>query len=511
MASVPDAFQVAVIGGGITGASAANHLAAAGFSTVLLERSDFASGTSGRSSRLQHCGLTYLTPGRSIWNFLLHPRMALEHLELARRAMRDRSRFVKATPERVRPIKFHVPLYRRDRVPYWKALLGFRLLEFLDKGGVSLEFERLSAGQAAAEPALRGLRDRRDLTGVVRFTEYQFDWPERICLDTILHARDCGAVVRNYADVTRLTAREGGGWRLEVADKRDGTTQTILADCVVNATGAWVDELGAQSGLALPTVNQGLKGTNVAVRLPPEFRGLAFETTLADGNPFYVIPWRDLHYFGPRDEPCTPSAEGFRADEQTILRLIDDFKSVFPGVPLSRGDVLYSWAGVRPRTARARHPDGCEAVLLHDMGKAGAPGYFIYTGGLLMTHRAAGAQIAKAIAGRLKPARPGQPVCFAARPLPADNSGSSLTSGGETVSVAQLRSIAGHEQIRHLDDLMFRRTPLGWSERMGLDVAHAVAEAIADIMGWSSRDIAREVERYEALVAQQFGMEPACT
>jgi glycerol-3-phosphate dehydrogenase len=149
-------------------------------------------------------------------------------------------------------------------------------------------------------------------------------------------------------------------------------------------------------------------------------------------------------------------------------------------------------------------------VLLHDMGKAGAPGYFIYTGGLLMTHRAAGAQIARAIAGRLKPARPGPPVRFAARPLPADNSGPSLTSGGETVSVAQLRAIAEHEQIRHLDDLMFRRTPLGWSEKMGLDVAHAVAEAIADIMGWSSLDIDREVERYEALVAQQFGMEPAC-
>jgi glycerol-3-phosphate dehydrogenase len=127
-----------------------------------------------------------------------------------------------------------------------------------------------------------------------------------------------------------------------------------------------------------------------------------------------------------------------------------------------------------------------------------------------MTHRAAGAQIARAIAGRLKPARPGQPVRFAARPLPADNSGPILTSGGETVSIAQLRAIAEHEQIRHLDDIMFRRTPLGWSERMGLDVANDVAEAIADIVGWSSRDMAREVERYEALVAQQFGMERAC-
>ncbi|MET2827846.1 FAD-dependent oxidoreductase [Mesorhizobium shangrilense] len=508
--AMPADFQVAVIGGGITGASAANHLAAAGFSTVLLERSDFASGTSGRSSRLQHCGLTYLTPGRSIWNFLLHPLMALEHLELARRAMRDRSRFVRASPGQVRPISFNVPLYRKEGIPPWKAKLGFRLLELLDRGGVSLDFQQLGARQAALEPALRGLHDGGDLTGVIRFTEYQFDWPERICLDAVLHARDCGAVVRNYAEVAAIAAAPNGGWHLEVVDKRDGDTHTIFADCVVNATGAWADELTKASGLTLPTVNQGLKGTNVAVRLPPEFRGLAFETTLADGNPFYVIPWRNLHYFGPRDAPCSPSPEGFRADEQTIVDLVEDFRSVFPGVPLSRDDVLYSWAGVRPRTARFGHPDGCEAVLLHDMAKAGAPGYFIHTGGLLMTHRHAGASIAKAVSRRLKPACSGQPVRYVSRTLPTDPSSQPLSTGGTSVSIAQLRFVAEHEQVRHLDDLMFRRTPLGWSERMGLDVAHAVAEAISDIMGWSAREVAVEVDRYKALVAHQFGMELAC-
>lgn len=503
-------FQVAVIGGGITGASAANYLAAAGFDTVLFERADFASGTSGRSSRLQHCGLTYFSPGRSLWNFLTKPRMALEHLELARRAMRDRSRFVRATPERVRPIKFHTPLYRNDGIPAWKARLGFRLLELLDPGGVPLDFELLSSQQALREPALRHLRDPHDLTGVVRFTEYQFNWPERICIDTVLHARECGAYIRNYTQVTAIEPNGDGGWRLRIADGRTGEASTVTAGCIVNTAGAWVDEVASRCGLSLPAVNQGLKGTNVVVRLPPEFRGLAFETALPDGNPFYVIPWGELHYFGPRDEPCAPSPEKFRADEPTIRALLEDFRTALPAIPIKREDVLYSWAGVRPRTARAGHPDGSEAVLLHDMTRAGEPAYYAYTGGLLMTHRHAGASVAAAVARRLRPARPARPVSYAARTGTPDPSAAVLGAGDARGSAAQLRDAARNELAVHLDDLLFRRVPLGWSEGLGLDIARQAAETVADIMGWSPADIDREVERYTAFVAREFGMKQAC-
>lgn len=498
------AFQVAVIGGGVTGASAANHLAAAGFDTILLERGDFASGTSSRSSRLQHCGLTYFSPGRSLWNFLLNPRMAFEHIELARRAMRDRSRFIRATPERLRPIPFYTPLYRRDGIPAWKARLGFRLLEALDPGGVKLDFELLTPQQALREPALRYLRDKQDLAGVIRFTEYQFDWPERICLDTLLHAKDCGAEIRNYAEVTRIAPADSGGWQLTVGK------DIITAECVINATGTWVDETAAQGGLSLRHVNQGLKGTNLAVRLPPEFRGLAIETALPDGNPFYVIPWRDIHYFGPRDEPTNPKPEGFRADEPTIAALIEDFHSALPGIPLTRADVLYSWAGVRPRTARAGHAEGCEAVLLHDMTDKAAAPYYAYTGGLIMTHRHAGASLAEAVAKRLRPARPPQAVRHAARLAAVNTEDPQIRSSDETTSAEHLRFCAEHEMVRHLDDLLFRRVPLGWSPMLGLDAAREAAEIVADILGWTEDDIDREVARYEALVACDFGKVQAC-
>ncbi len=511
-------FQVAVIGGGITGTSAARHLAAAGFRTILLERGDFASGTSSRSSRLQHCGLTYFSPGRSIWNFLLQPRMAIEHLELARRAMRDRSRFVRASPERVRPLRFFTPLYRSDGIPPWKARLGFRLLEMLDPGGVPLDFELLSPEQARGEPALRHLRDSRDLVGAVRFTEYQFNWPERICVDAALNARACGADIRNYADVIAIKEAADGRWHLDVADKRGATKDkedaggisTIAADCIVNATGAWVDQTASQCGLSVRSVNQGLKGTNLVVRLPLEFRRLALETTLPDGNPFYVIPWGDLHYFGPRDEICDASPDGFRADETTILALLQDFRSVFPAISIAREDVIYSWAGVRPRTARPGHPDGCEAVLLHDMSKVGGPAYYTYTGGLLMTHMQTGADIAKAVGKRFRPEHP-QPASYAALTLRPPALRDHPTWNEAELDVAQLRHAARDELVFHLDDLLFRRVPVGWSRRLGLDIAQQAAEAVADIMGWSPATVVQEVERYNKLVAHEFGMTAACT
>ena len=93
-----ETLDVAVIGGGIIGCSAVNHLAAAGYATILLEQYDLAGATSGRTSRLQYCGLSYFSRFRSVLDALKHPRESWEGIELARRAMRDRSGFVRDTP-----------------------------------------------------------------------------------------------------------------------------------------------------------------------------------------------------------------------------------------------------------------------------------------------------------------------------------------------------------------------------------------------------------------------------
>ena len=503
-----DNYDVAVIGGGIIGASAIQHLSAAGFRSVLLEQGDFASATSSRTSRLQHCGLTYFSPSQSLWSFFRNPASAYENLELARRAMRDRSAFVRATPERVKRVPFHFPIYRNGPVPVWKARLGFKALEILDPGCVPLDMELIDPSTARRDPALSHLRNLDDLIGVVRFTEYQFDWPERVCIDAVLNAEDSGASVRNYWRATRIERKGDGTWRVLAHDLHRQIDVSFQAKAVVNAAGIWVDELAKASNLPVPCLNQGAKGTNVAVRLPEEFRGLGFEAVTRTGDPFYIIPWNDLHFFGPKDKPHDASEAGFRADEDEIISLLEDINHFFPDLDLRRKDVLYSWAGVRPRTARAGHPAGSEAVELHDLRSAGLPDYYVYTGGLYMTHRHAGQTIARAVGKLLTPSNASTRISYAARQFPASPAVEMIGHGDASVKVGDLRFGCEREYAKTLEDLMFRRVPIGWSGSMGCDIVHDVAAAVRDVMGWSSAEADQQATQYIEQVRHWFGVSP---
>jgi len=499
-----EAYDVAVIGGGIIGCSAANHLAAAGYRTILMEQLDLAGATSGRTSRLQYCGLSYFSRFRSVLDTLSRPGEAWEGVELARRAMRDRSGFVRQTPERVRPITFFFPLYRDGSIPLWQVRLGFSLLERLDPGGVPLDQSLLSPEEARREPVLAHLRDPDRLVGVMHYTEYQFDWPERICVDAALNAEDNGASIANHTAVTSLARRPDGVWSIATTDRRTSASGSVEARAVVNAAGVWVDDLAAASRLTVPPVNQGCKGTNVMVRLPEAFRGLGFETMTRGGEPFYVIPWDDLHYFGPRNKAHDSSADGFLTSEDEVTGLIDEMNYQFPALGLRRQDVIYSWSGVRPRTARRGHPAGGPAVMLHDFARQGLPGYYVYTGGLLMTHRSAGRAIVAGVARRLAPSGPSRAMPYGARSFPEDHNTPRISPSYPAVSISDLRFACQHEHVQRLEDLMFRRVRLGWSERMGCDIAHDVAREVRDVMGWSSAEADGEADGYIAELRRKY-------
>ncbi len=501
-----DQYDVAVIGAGGIGSSAANHLAAGGFSTILLDKGDIAGATSGRTSRLQYCGLSYFWNFRSLLTAFSHPAQSLQSLELAQRAMRDRTRFVRTTPKRLRPVTFYFPLYRDGGMPVWKVRAGFKMLELLDPGGEPLGLKLLSPSQVRADPLLRHLRAPDQLTGVLRYTEYQFDWPERICADAAMNARDSGAEIATYTPVTRIARGPGGGWEISVTDAARRTERTIRAKSVVNAAGVWVDEISASAGIK--PLNQGAKGVNVVVRLPEEFRGLGFETITRGGEPFYVIPWDDLHYFGPRNRPQSATEDGFLVSEQEIADLIDEMNHHFPAVRVRREDVIYSWAGIRPRTARPGYPAGSSGTMLHDLSGRGAPDYYVYTGGLLMTHRNAGKTIAAAVARRITPSRAARPVPYGVRPFPEDHNTPPVGEHYPGISVSDIRFACANENVTRLDDLMFRRVRLGWTERMGADVAHDVARTVRDVMNWSPEEADAQADRYVAELGRSYGLAP---
>lgn len=239
-------YDTVVVGGGIIAAAAGQHLTAAGYRTLLVERDDYGAGTSSKTSRLQHCGLGYLSAASgSIAAFLAHPRSAIECVSLMRRSMQGRAEFVRLAPERVKPVTFFIPLTPENAISRWKARLTFRLMAASDGGKVPLNLRILSAEEARAHPALQGMVGLKSIRGAMSFTEYQYHWPERIVVDTVMEARAIGMEALNHTAVTGL-AREGDLWRVTLTAAEG--SRDVLARAVVNCAGVWVDEITALAG-----------------------------------------------------------------------------------------------------------------------------------------------------------------------------------------------------------------------------------------------------------------------
>ncbi|WP_421926771.1 FAD-dependent oxidoreductase [Neoaquamicrobium sediminum] len=489
-------YDAVVVGGGIIGAAAGQHLTAAGYHTLLVERDDYGAGTSSRTSRLQHCGLGYLTAASgSIAAFLARPRSAIECFSLMRRAMQGRSEFVRTVSERVRPVTFLIPLTRENAIPRWKARFAFWLMTASDGGRVPLDLCILSAEEARAHPALKGMAGLNGIRGAMTFTEYQYHWPERIVVDTVMKARAIGMEALNHTAVTAL-AREGALWRATLT-AAEGSCD-VLTRAVVNCAGVWVDEVTALAGAPHIRKNVGEKGTNVVLRLPESLRGIGFETITSSGAPFYLIPWDELHYVGPWDSASDGRPEGFRATEGEITAILDQLGRLFPSFELRREDVLYSWAGVRPRSLARDSKGSSPVVREHDLTDEGLPNVFTFTGGLLMTHRDAGRRLTRAVSRRLKPSGPSHPL----DPM-------SLTVKGlDGVTEASVAHAVLNEQARTLSDILRRRLSVGWQPDLGLRHAEAAAHLAASHLGWTPEETAAQVAGFIEETALEFGCRP---
>lgn len=497
-------FDVIVIGGGATGASAAQHLAARGFDTLLVDKGDFGSGTSSRSSRLLYCGLAHLSPDYPIWKFVLHPRDLLRRLRMAGLAMRCRAQLVQTMPERLTARTFLFPIYREGQYPGWKVDLGFRMLEALGLFRVSLNYRRRKVQTAARDHGLaRLLSARNELSSVAIWREYQYAWPERICMDTVLDAERLGAETRNYARATGLK-RDGEGWRVTLEDAlMPGQQASVTARMVVNTAGPWVDRVNALTGQDTRPYLTGIKGVNVMVRLPEDCEGQGLEAISSINQPFYCMPWGKYHFIGPTETVCEGDPDTARVLPEEIDFVLDQANRLFPTLNLTRDDVVHSWCGVRPRTS-SDAAAGIKALTLHELGDEGLPDMIALTGVPIMNHRYAGRVAADRVARTVTPSRSAQALSHAAKPFPDFPDSPPLDPEMPHVRLAHLRHAAQHERVRRLDDLLFRRTDIGWSPAMGQDAARRAADEVADILGWDAERTTREVAEYQAFVRENF-------
>ena len=199
---------MAIVGAGINGASAAQHLSAGGYKVLVVDQGDFANGATSRSSRLLHCGLRHLATGSNFLTTLLRPDRLARSMGTVRADMQARDEIVRTIPDRLRPINFCLPIYTDDAYTPWQLDAAFAVLRMMSPTGVPLDYRRYNRKQFDQVPIAPWLRDPGRLKSVAVFREYLFDWPERIALDALFDARRMGAQINNYTRVEGLKRLE---------------------------------------------------------------------------------------------------------------------------------------------------------------------------------------------------------------------------------------------------------------------------------------------------------------
>ncbi|MFM8740381.1 MAG: glycerol-3-phosphate dehydrogenase/oxidase, partial [Cytophagales bacterium] len=330
-------FDLVVIGGGITGAGIALDAATRGLRVLLLEKDDFAFGTSSRSTKLIHGGLRYLKQ----FEFGLVKEVGTERAVVHSLA-----------PHLVVPEKMLLPLYEKKGMGYWLASLGLKIYDWL--AGVKPEDQRkmLTRQQTLRqEPLLKS----DDVRGGALYAEYRTD-DARLTIEIIKTACANGAKAINYCRVTDFLYLEGQVAGVIANDQLTGNSCQVQATVVVNAAGPWVDELRE--------LNQSKKGKRLHLTkgihlvVPREKFNVtqAIYFDVGDGRMIFAIPRDRTTYLGTTDTYYIGDKEDVNAEIADAEYILHAVNATFPTVRLMLSDVESSWAGLRP--------------LIHEEGKS---------------------------------------------------------------------------------------------------------------------------------------------
>ena len=338
-------FDLLVVGGGATGCGSALDAATRGLRVALVERADFGSGTSSRSTKLVHGGVRYLEQAVK--------RIDRSQFRLVREALRERQALLELAPHLVHELPIFVPLYQLGQHPYYR--IGLRLYDRL-AGKYSLhrsEFvprEHVMTRFPYLREEVRGHGPPRRLRGGVVYHDGQFD-DARMNLALALTAAEQGAAVANYVTVEGFTTDARG--RITGAAVRDqltGNAWPIRARVVLNAAGPYVDDLRALDEETSAPLLRVSAGTHLVLgpRFPAPDTGFLIPRT-EDGRVIFVLPWQRRLLVGTT-EVSAPVTEEPVPTPREVHYLLDHLNS-YLNVPVRADDVASAWTGLRPLIA----------------------------------------------------------------------------------------------------------------------------------------------------------------
>lgn len=509
-------YDVIVIGGGITGAGAARDAALRGLSCLLLEKGDFASGVSSKSTRLIHGGLRYFA------NF---------EFDLVAEALRERAVLRRMAPYLIHPIPILIPIYRGD--PHGRLLvsLGVHLYELLShEKDIPHYFTTGREKTLALEPRL----NTEGLKGSAVFYDHQVMMPERLVIENVISAREAGAAVRNYVCVEKIeegnesvsvTARETPGSRV----------LTFRAKVLINAAGPWIDKVRRSGSIDEKKIIFPTKGIHLVVR---KLSDQALFVASRDNRMFFIVPLGDNSLIGTTDTRYNGDLDEVHAVADDVDYLLEESRRVLPGLNLTHDAILYTYAGVRPLAFSGKSESRISRK--HRVIPEGKTGRVItIAGGKLTTYR----NMAKdAVDAACKAIGKRMPCITDKRPFPGgllmpyedyvkerlpamkERYGVSaetirhliryygsragrvldlvrMEPGlGERISLdgpdiyAQVVYSALEEGARTLSDIVLRRMPLGMTSSRGRDHAKKIAEVAARELKWSDEEARHQVQ-----------------
>jgi glycerol-3-phosphate dehydrogenase len=486
-------FDLLVIGGGIVGAGIANEAAQAGLAVALVDRGDFGGATSSASSKLIHGGLRYLRLG---------------DVKLVREAHRERRALLKTVaPHLVRRLPFLFPLYRDG--PYRPTTLRLGLALYSGLAGDKL------GGLLPPARALQSVPDLR-LDGLRGCGVYidSFTHDGRLCLANVRATAAAGGVVANYAEVVSLRQVAGRVRGAEVRDRLSGDTVSVEARTVVNATGPWINGLRALEDPATPPIARLSKGVHLLLDLDRPWS--AALTIPHDAvRVTFAYPWQGMLLLGTTDTLYEGDPSEVAVEPADVTRVLDEASVGLEREVLEPGRVRASFAGLRVLPGLSGETLTARRETQYVLGPGGM---LTVAGGKLTTYR----RIALHALERLRPELGGLRFDPSPRPLPGaiglDDAGARIARHFPELDsatrshvlhlygslaeemlapallepsllepihpdapdlLAQIAYAAGHEWAAHVEDVVWRRTTLGYR-----GLADATAAQVAEALGY---------------------------
>lgn len=491
-------FDLCVIGGGITGAAIARDASLRGLSVLLVEKHDFAWGTSSRSSKLVHGGVRYL-----------------ENLEfkLVFESTKERALLWQNAPDLCKPIPFLFPSFKESRLSLFSLSIGLWLYDALSLFRSPGLHRRYSKDKCRTqEPALK----QKDLRGAIFYWDGATD-DALLTLANIIDAHQQGAVTLSKTEVTSIdwaSAQENSNnqaaHKIHFKDILSGETISASARCVIGAAGPWTDELHTRLGIfnqhkrMAPT-----RGSHIVLpkKVLPVEHAIVM-THPSDGRVLFAIPWDNHTVIGTTDifDSSSPDDVSMTPDEcEYLIRSCAHF---FPEYPFQARDIVSTWTGLRPLLAPPSDATASDVSREHEI-KWDERGYLYITGGKLTTHREMAKEAVDTVVNRSlewnQPLSERATHCSTGdRKFPKlvqvhktrhfEFSHSEL--GKEQISMA--KEIIASQMVLSLEDFLVRRTEIFYKHPdNGLALMPVLKPIFCEALGWTDSQWLDQVGKYE--------------